>query len=75
MARIATELGLVGTDRAGPAMAAVNTLLCAAPVPVRERLLVEFGSLLQSPAAHPAGAPAAAQPVVQPAGQPAAAGG
>jgi len=75
VARIATELGLVGTGRAGPAMAAVNTLLCAAPVPVRERLLVEFVSLLQSPAAHPAGAPAAAQPVVQPAGQPAAAGG
>ncbi len=48
---LAGALGLGGDDGPLPArMAAVNTLLDAAPVPVRERLLVEFLGLLQRPA-------------------------
>ncbi|GAB3361116.1 hypothetical protein GCM10027452_26000 [Micromonospora halotolerans] len=48
IAGLAAGLGL----GAGPAdrMAAVNTLLDAAPVRLRERLLVEFVGLLQRPA-------------------------
>ncbi len=49
VAGIAAEFGLFGGADGPPRMAAVNTLLCAAPVPLRERLLVEFMSLLQSP--------------------------
>ncbi|MDG4821290.1 aminotransferase class V-fold PLP-dependent enzyme [Asanoa sp. WMMD1127] len=51
VAGLAAGLGLGGSGSPLPArMAAVNTLLDAAPVPVRERLLVEFLGLLQRPA-------------------------
>ncbi|MEV0717055.1 aspartate aminotransferase family protein [Asanoa sp. NPDC050611] len=50
VAGLAAGLGLGGPGGPLPArMAAVNTLLDAAPVPVRERLLVEFLGLLQRP--------------------------
>ncbi|SCF17419.1 pyridoxal phosphate-dependent decarboxylase family protein [Micromonospora mirobrigensis] len=54
VAGLAAGLGLAGGDpAAGPVpgrMAVVNTLLDAAPVALRERLLVEFVGLLQRPA-------------------------
>ncbi|MFD2765587.1 pyridoxal phosphate-dependent decarboxylase family protein [Micromonospora eburnea] len=49
VAGLAAGLGL-GTGPAPDRMAVVNTLLDAAPVAVRERLLAEFVSLLQRPA-------------------------
>ncbi|MGR6322247.1 aspartate aminotransferase family protein [Micromonospora soli] len=48
IAGLAAGLGL-GAGPAPDRMAAVNTLLDAAPVPLRERLLVEFVGLLQRP--------------------------
>ncbi|SNS84418.1 Glutamate or tyrosine decarboxylase [Asanoa hainanensis] len=51
VAGLAAALGLGGDGSPLPSrVAAVNTLLDAAPVPVRERLLVEFLGLLQRPA-------------------------
>ncbi|GAA1870903.1 pyridoxal phosphate-dependent decarboxylase family protein [Asanoa iriomotensis] len=50
VAGLAAGLGLGGPGGPLPARtAAINTLLDAAPVPVRERLLVEFLGLLQRP--------------------------
>ncbi|GIF76695.1 pyridoxal phosphate-dependent decarboxylase family protein [Asanoa siamensis] len=52
VAGLAAGLGLGGDGTGRPLperVAAVNTLLDAAPVPVRERLLVEFLGLLQRP--------------------------
>jgi glutamate/tyrosine decarboxylase-like PLP-dependent enzyme len=50
VASLATELGLAGASGGSgpPRMAAVNTILAAAPPRMREWLLVEFLSLLQS---------------------------
>ncbi|MEV5690003.1 pyridoxal phosphate-dependent decarboxylase family protein [Micromonospora globbae] len=47
---LAAGLGLAGGKGAPQRMATVNTLLDAAPPALRERLLVEFVSLLQRPA-------------------------
>ncbi|MET8837189.1 aminotransferase class V-fold PLP-dependent enzyme [Micromonospora sp. NPDC004540] len=49
VAGLAAGLGLGGTVGAPERMAAVNTLLDAAPVALRERLLTEFVGLLQRP--------------------------
>ncbi|GGM32281.1 aspartate aminotransferase family protein [Micromonospora sonchi] len=49
VAELADGLGLVGRPGPPDRMAVVNTLLDAAPVPLRERLLVEFVGLLQRP--------------------------
>ncbi|MEV6811114.1 aminotransferase class V-fold PLP-dependent enzyme [Micromonospora sp. NPDC051296] len=49
VAGLADGLGLAGRAGLPDRMAVVNTLLDAAPVPLRERLLVEFVGLLQRP--------------------------
>jgi hypothetical protein len=50
VAGLAETFGLAGEDaRPGGRMAAVNTVLSAAPARLRERLLIEFVSLLQRP--------------------------
>jgi sphinganine-1-phosphate aldolase len=49
--RLAKQLGLSGSESIAGRMAVVNSLLAAAPARTRERLLVEFVSLLQRPAA------------------------
>ncbi len=49
VAGLAQQFGLGEPGAGPPRMAAVNTILAAAPPALRERLLVEFLSLLQSP--------------------------
>lgn len=50
VARLAEQLGLTAPDSIAGNMAPVNGLLAVAPAAVRERLLIEFVSLLQKPA-------------------------
>ncbi len=49
VAGLAAQFGLGDPTAGPPRMAAVNTILAAADPRLRERLLVEFLSLLQSP--------------------------
>ncbi|WP_020520866.1 pyridoxal phosphate-dependent decarboxylase family protein [Catelliglobosispora koreensis] len=50
VAGLAETFGLTGEAGAGGRMAEVNTILAAAPPRLRERMLIEFVSLLQRPA-------------------------